>query len=129
MTDPANISLWLALIAVASLVQSTILVGVAIMAWRASRQAQNAIKRFERQQFEPLMGRVHGAVDDVRQAVTRARAIEVEVRQAVAATTQSVAGRLWPVIATGRAVQAAMSTLRRPARPSSLSATLETTRR
>jgi hypothetical protein len=111
MADSAYVNLWLALIAVASLVQSALLLGMVIVVWRMSRQAQQAVERFEHQQLAPLMGRVHGAVDDVRQAVGRAREIEGEVRRAVSDTSQRVASRFWPVIATARAMQAAVSTI------------------
>lgn len=128
MTDPANIVFWLALIAIASVLQTTLLIGAAFFAWRTARQAQQAVERFEQQQLSPLMGRMHGAVDDVRAAVVRAREIEGEVRDKVRTSASRAANRIWPAIALGRAAHAAFSSFRRPA-PEHPLPTLETTRR
>jgi hypothetical protein len=115
MADSEMTNVWLAMMAIASVIQSLILLGAVYIAWRASRQAQQLVDRFERQQLDPLLGHVHGAVTDVRAAVARARTIEDEVRHALRATSAQMTSRVWPAIALGRAARAAFATLTRPA--------------
>jgi hypothetical protein len=129
MTDSGSINLWLALIAIASIIQSAILVGAVYFAWRASREAKQMVERFERQQLNPLLGHVHEAVTDVREVVARARALEGEVRDKVRVTSAQVASRLWPAIALGRAARAVYGSLTHPEPAQARSTTFDSTRR
>ena len=129
MTDLGNINIWLALIAVASLIQTAMLVAAVYVAWRASRQAKEMVERFERQQLDPLMGHVHAAVTDVREVVARARTIEHDVRDKVRETSAQMTSRVWPAIAAGRAVRAAYVALTHPAPARVRSTTFESTGR
>jgi hypothetical protein len=129
MTDPEMTNVWLAIMAIASVVQSSILIGAVFIAWRASRKAQAMVDRFERQQLDPLLGHVHAAVTDVRAAVARARAIEDDVRDKVRVTSAQVTSRVWPAIALGRAARAAFTALAHPATPHVRAATFDSTRR
>lgn len=115
MTDLGSINIWLALIALASIIQSAILVGAVYAAWRASRRMQQMVERFERQQLDPLLGHVHEAVTDVREAVARARTVEGEVRDKMRVASAQVTSRIWPVIALGRAARAVYGALKQPA--------------
>jgi hypothetical protein len=123
MANPEMTNVWLAVMAIASVIQSLILLGAVYIAWRASRQAQQLVDRFERQQLDPLLGHVHGA------AVARARTIEDEVRHALRATSAQVTSRVWPAIALGRAARAAYATLTRPAAARIRSTTFHSTGR
>jgi hypothetical protein len=114
MTDPSTTEVWLAIMAIASVIQSMVLVGAVYLGWRASRQAERLVERFERQQLDPLLGHVHEAVTDVRAAVARARTIEDDARRARRGVSARVSSRLWPAIALGRAARAAYATLTRP---------------
>lgn len=114
MVDTSNISLWLAIIAGASVLQTLLLSGAAFVAWRTARQAQAAVDRFEQRHVEPLMSKVNGAIDDVRDVAARARAIDDTVRTKVAGATDNVKDvaelvteRVWPAYAFGRAAYAA----------------------
>lgn len=114
MVDTSNITVWLAVIAIASVLQTLFLFGAAFMAWRTARQAQTAIDRFEQRHVDPLMARVNGAVDDARDVMARARTIDDNVRAKVANATENVKDaaelmteRVWPAYAFGRAAYAA----------------------
>lgn len=120
MTDTSDISLWLALIAIASLLQTLLLIAVGVVAWRTVRQARETVARFEQRQLTPLIKRVNDTVDDVRDVVARARAIDDDVRDKVdrakgyakSAATHAVV-RMWPALAIGRAAYTAFASFRR----------------
>jgi len=114
MVDTSNISVWLAIIAIATVLQTLFLFGAAFVAWRTARQAQAAIDRFERRHVDPLMVKVNGAVDDARDVMARARTIDDNVREKVASATEHakdaaelLTERVWPAYAFGRAAYAA----------------------
>lgn len=116
MIDTSTINVWLALIAIATVLQTLFLFGVAFMAWRATKQVTQAVNRFEQQHLEPLMSRVNGAVDDVRDMAARARALDDGVRDKVTSATEHardaaelVAERIWPAYAVGKAAYTAVS--------------------
>lgn len=126
MTDLGNTNIWLALVAIASVIQSAILLGAVYFAWRTSQKAQQMVERFERQQLDPLLGHVHEAVTDVREVVARARAIEDDVRDKVRVTSAHMTSRIWPAIAMGRAARAAYASLTHPAPARVRSTTFDT---
>lgn len=120
MNDTSDIGVWLAVMAIASLVQTILLCAVAFVAWRSARQAQAAVKRFEQQRLDPLMMRVQEAVEGVRDVTVRVGALDRDVRDKVANATDhardvagKVATRMWPALAIGRAAYAAVSSFRR----------------
>lgn len=117
MVDTSNITVWLAVIAIASVLQTLFLFGAAFVAWRTARQAQVAIERFEQRHVDPLMIKVNGAIDDVRDVAARARTIDDTVLAKVTNATEHakdaaelVTERVWPAYAFGRAAYAAAST-------------------
>lgn len=120
MNDASEIGVWLAIIAIASLVQTLLFCAAAFAAWRAARQAQAAVERFEQQRLDPLMMRVQEAVEGVRDVTARVGALDRDVRGKVADATDhakdvagKVATRMWPALAIGRAAYAAVSSFRR----------------
>lgn len=116
MVDTSNISVWLAILAIATALQTLFLFGAAFVVWRTARKTQTAIDRFEQRHLEPLMARVNGAVDDARDVMARARSIDDNVRAKVANATdhakdaaELVTERVWPAYAFGRGAYAAVS--------------------
>lgn len=111
MTDTSTINIWLGILAIATLLQTLFMFGVAFIAWRSARQVREVADRIERQHVEPLVARVNAAIDDVRDMAARARTMDDNVRSTVASATSTardaadrVAGTVWPAYALGRAV-------------------------
>jgi CHASE1-domain containing sensor protein len=129
MIDITPLTTWVAIIAIASLLQSLMLLGGAFMAWRSIKQGQQALERLERQHLVPLVARVNDTIGDVRDVTARVRQIDDDVRRALTSSTEKaldtaarVKSTAWPALALGRAVHEAVSSFRRhrsPGRPSS----------
>ena len=126
---------WLAVMAIAMVVQTVLLLGIAIVGWRAIGQAAEAVKALEARHLTPLGGRVNevadrvnAVADDVQEVMARVRRADDAVRAQLGKfdTAAHVAGhaisaKVWPVIGLSRAVGAAVKafTSRGITRPSS----------
>lgn len=126
MADVSDVTMWLAVLAIATVLQTCLLLVVAVVSWRAGRQLRDAIDRVEREQVVPLVARMNDAVDDWRDVASRARALDDGVRGTVAGAAgrardaaDVVMQRAWPAYAIGRAAYAVVSSLftGRAARP------------
>ena len=79
----STIPLWLSLIAVASLLQVTMLVVAVIVVGRHARKMQALATEFRREQITPLVARVNHAIDDLQDFVERVRSYDDDIRRAV----------------------------------------------
>jgi hypothetical protein len=126
---------WLAVMAIAMVVQTLLMLGIAIVGWRAIGKASEAVKDLEARHLTPLGGRVNevadrvtAVADDVQEVMARVRRADDAVRAQLARfdTAARVAGhaisaKVWPVVGLSRAVGAAVKafTSRGTTRPSS----------
>lgn len=120
-TDLDTITAWIAVLAVASAVQTLLLVGGAIAAFIAWRRVATAIDDLERKHLTPLSARVLAAVDDVQEMTARVRQVEAAVRQRMdewggtaRVAKDVIAARVWPMVGVARAVAAGVRALGRP---------------
>jgi len=113
--EDSSFIFWFALMSIASVVQTLVVVGVGVVAWRSSQAAQRAVERVEKEHLQPLMVSVDRVLTEVRHTVARARAIEQDVRDTVQTTSAHVTRRIWPAVALGRAAYAAFSSFKSPA--------------
>jgi ABC-type transporter Mla subunit MlaD len=126
---------WLAIMAVASVVQTLLLMGIAAAAWQAVRKASAALEQVEARHLAPLTERVqqvstrvNQVADDVQEVITRVRRADDAVRaqlgrldSAAHVAGQAIGSKVWPVVGLSRAVAAAVRAF--SSRPSSASAT------
>jgi hypothetical protein len=126
MGDTGSITVWLAIIAIASLVQVLILLGAAIVALRVYRRTTAALEVFQREEIKPMLTRVHSTLDEVHDVMARVRDVDETVRRRLSHTTERasqaasrVRSGLWPIVGLGRGVWAALASFRRrqPMRP------------
>ncbi len=82
MSD-STIPLWLSLIALASLLQVTMLVVAVIMFARNARKMQLLAAEIRREQITPLVARANLAIDEVHSVVARVRTYDDDLRRAV----------------------------------------------
>ncbi len=120
VTDTAGITLWLAVIGLASLLQVKILIGAAVAGLVAYRRATQGLGELRRQTLEPVVRRVTTVLDDVHEVAGRVQAVDDRVRDAMSRTagrvgqaSTIVGTKFWPVLGVARGIWAAVDALRR----------------
>jgi hypothetical protein len=126
---------WLAVMAIAVVVQTLLMLAIAIAGWRALGRAAEAVKALEARHLTPLGGRVNevadrvnAVADDVQEVMARVRRADDAVRAqlgrfdaAAHVAGHAISAKVWPVVGLSRAVGAAVKafTSRGTTRPSS----------
>lgn len=121
MAESGTITVWLAVIAIASALQVLMLIGAAVMLLVLKHRVTTALEQFEQRQLTPIVSRVNATIDDVQQVVRRVHAADDDIRHALSRATgtagraaTAVATRFWPVVGIGRGLVAAAQLLRQP---------------
>ena len=125
---------WLAVMAIAIVVQTLLMIGVAVIALQALGKATEAVKALEVNHIAPLSARltavstrVTEVADDVQEVIGRVRRADDAVRTqldrldtAAHVAGHAIGARVWPVVGLSRAVGAAFRafTARPSTRPS-----------
>jgi len=111
--DLQTTNTWLAILAVASAVQTLMLLGGAFMIFRAYRSATAALALLEQRHVAPLSARASLIMDELQDVTARARHVDDAVRaklqgveHAARVAKDVVADRLWPAVGLARAVSA-----------------------
>jgi hypothetical protein len=112
---------WLAVMAIAMVVQTLLMLGIAIVGWRAIGKASEAVKDLEARHLTPLGGRVNEVMARVRRADDAVRAQLARFDTAAHVAGHAISAKVWPVVGLSRAVGAAVKafTSRGTTRPSS----------
>ena len=126
---------WLAVMAIAIVVQTLLMIGVAVIALQALGKATEAVKALEANHIAPLSARltavstrVTEVADDVQEVIGRVRRADDAVRaqlgrldSAAHVAGHAIGTKVWPVVGLSRAVGAAFRafTARPSTRPSS----------
>jgi len=106
---------WLAILAIASALQTALFLGGALALFLAYRKTTAAIERLEERHLAPISARVSLMMDDIQDMTARARRVDDVVRakvhgveNVVREAGHLVGGRLWPVIGAARALRAGL---------------------
>jgi hypothetical protein len=119
---------WLAVMAIAIVVQTLLMIGLVVVGWRAIGQASEAVKALEARHLVPLSARVHAVADDVQEVMSRVRSADDAIRAQLGrfdsvahVAGQAISAKAWPVIGLSRALGAAFRAFssRGTTRPSS----------
>jgi hypothetical protein len=119
---------WLAVMTIAIVVQTLLMIGITVAAWRAVGTATEVVKDLEARHLVPLSARVTAVADDVQEVMARVRRADDTVRaqlgrldSAAHVAGHALSAKAWPVIGLSRAVGAAVKafTSRGSTRPSS----------
>jgi hypothetical protein len=120
-TNMDTTNAWLAVMAIAIVVQTLLMVGAAIGVFVAVRRTTETLQRLEDRHLAPLSARVNAVADDVQEVITRVRRADDGVRAGLSKldTAAHLAGhaigvKAWPVIGLTRAVAAAVRSLSSP---------------
>jgi hypothetical protein len=116
VTDSGGITVWLAVIGVASVLQVLLLIGAGVAAAVAYRRASQALELVRVQTLNPAIQRLNIVLDDLHDVAGRVQAVDEQVRGAMSRTAGTVGHaatrvgtRLWPVLGVVRSIRAAMS--------------------
>ena len=113
MSDLGNLTTWVAIIAVATGLQTLLLCGIALGAYLGYRRIAAQVEAIKSEYVAPLTARAHAAIENVEDMVGRVRRADEEVREAIHRTTERasrVAGKiLWPVIGLNRGIWTAIT--------------------
>lgn len=111
---------WLAILALSTLVETIVIIGVLVVAVVTMRRVSDQIARLQRDHVEPLAARLHAVADDVHDGIGRLQSADDEIRRVVARSATGAADavkaardRIWPAIGVARGVAAAVSFLAR----------------
>lgn len=122
MIEPGEITVWLAIIAVASALQVLLLVGAAIAGAMAYRRAADSAGQLRRETLDPVIRRLNAVLDDLHEVAGRVQSADDQVRDAVSRTAGRVGqaaavvgARFWPVFGVARGLRAALGAVRRRA--------------
>ena len=121
---------WLAVMAIAIVVQTLLMIGLAVVALQALSKATEAVKALEARHLAPLSERltavstrVTEVADDVQEVIGRVRRADDAVRaqldrldSAAHVAGHAIGAKVWPVVGLSRAVGAAFRAF--TARPS-----------
>jgi hypothetical protein len=122
---------WLAVMAIAIVVQTLLMIGIAVVVWQALGKAADAVKQLEARHLAPLgarltavSDRVTEVADDVQEVIGRVRRADDAVRaqldrfdSAAHVAGHAIGAKVWPVVGLTRAVGAAFRSF--TGRPSS----------
>jgi hypothetical protein len=134
--DLGTTNVWLALIAIASILQLLIVIGLLIGSYRLFRRLEKSVDRISDELIAPVSVRAHKFLDEAEDLMTRARSFDDGVRRTLSRVGDGVGiasavmkTRFWPVIGLLRGVKAGLSTLKKsPAAPASRHARAKVTR-
>lgn len=117
-TNMDTTNTWLAVMAIAIVVQTLLMIGAAVGAYVAVRRTAETLQRLEDRHLAPISARVNAVADDVQEVITRVRRADDGMRAGLARldTAAHVAGhaigvKMWPVVGLTRAVTAAVRSL------------------
>jgi ABC-type transporter Mla subunit MlaD len=113
---------WLAVMTIAIVVQTLLMIGIAVGAWQAAQKASQALRDFEARHVTPLgdkvaevSARVTAVADDVQEVMARVRRADDAVRarlgqidNAAHLAGHAISAKVWPVVGLSRAVGAAV---------------------
>ena len=111
--DLGTTNAWLAVIAIASLVQSFVIIGLLVMVFRLVQRTESAVADVKREYLEPIATRTNKVIGEVEDALARFRSMDDRVSGAIHKTSEglsAVAGvakrRFWPVVGVVRGIRA-----------------------
>src|SRR5690242_17966382 len=116
MDSTSNI--WLAILAVATVVETTVIIAVLVIMARSMQRLTDQVQRLQRDHLEPIVGRLNAIADDVQDGIGRLRSADDEIRHVVArgvnGTAQAVRlarNQMWPAFGMVRGAAAVVSFL------------------
>lgn len=118
MVDLTTTNVWLAILAIVSLIEFLMLCVAGVLGYRMYQRAMQTLENVERVHIAPLRARVEGILDEVETMTHKVRnaqdSVSVALRQ-VAGTGNAVAwavkSRTWPIVGILQGLKTAAATV------------------
>jgi len=119
MDNLATTNIWLAILAIVSLLEFLMICAAGFLAYKAYRQVMTIVENVERTHVAPLRARADAMLDEVQMVVDRVKHAQVAVTDALRHVTGAgsvIAGsaksKTWPIAGIINGVRAAAQTLK-----------------
>ena len=116
MENLTTTNIWLAILAIVSLLEFLMILAAGFMAFRLYRQVSEAVENIERLHIAPLRARVDGLLDEVHEITAKVKQAQSSVEGAfkhVSGTGSMVAdavrSKTWPLIGLLKGIKVAAS--------------------
>jgi hypothetical protein len=120
MSDLGTTNVWLAVIAIVSLVQLLLVVGLLVATFRFFRRIETTIDRITEQHIAPLSTRAHKVIDEMEDVMARFQSFDEGMRRTLSKVGEGVnfaastmRHRFWPVVGVLKGLKAGLASLRR----------------
>jgi uncharacterized protein YoxC len=118
MESLTTTNVWLAILAVVSLLEFLMIMAAGVLAYRVYRQVMVAVQTVERLHIAPVRARVDGILDEVQVMTEKVRRLQESVEETlrlVAGTggqvAEAVRSRTWPILGLIHGIRAAANTV------------------
>ena len=118
--DLATTNVWLAVIAITSVVQLLIVLALLVGALRFYRRIEKTVDDITEKHIAPVSARAHEVIDEIEDVMARVRTFDDDVRRTISrvgdgvgVATSAVRTRLWPVVGLLRGLKVGLATLAR----------------
>ncbi len=115
----ATTNIWLAILAVVSLLEFLMICAVGFFAYRAYRQVMTAVENIERVHVAPVRARIDSVLDEVQSMVDRVKHAQASVADAFKHMTgagstiaDTVRARTWPIAGIISGIRSAAHSLK-----------------
>jgi len=119
MESLATTNMWLAILAIVSLLEFLMICAAGFFAYHAYRQVMGVIENVERMHVAPLRARVDAMLDEVQMVVNRVQHAQVAVTDALKHVTGAgsviagtVKSKTWPIAGIINGIRVAAQTLK-----------------
>jgi hypothetical protein len=119
MDSLATTNVWLAILAIVSLLEFLMICAAGFLAYKAYRQVMTIVENVERTHVAPLRARVDAMLDEVQMVVDRVKHMQVAVSDALKHVTGAgsvIAGQVkaktWPIAGIINGLRVAAQTLK-----------------
>ena len=119
MESLATTNMWLAILAIVSVLEFLIICAAGFFAYQAYRQVMTVVENVERMHVAPLRARVDAMLDEVQMVVDRVKHAQVAVTDALKHVTGAgsviagtVKSKTWPIAGIINGIRVAAQTLK-----------------
>lgn len=120
MESLTTTNVWLAILAIVSLLELLMICAAGLFAYKMYRQAMTIIETVERVHIAPLRARVDALLDEVQRMVDKVKHAQESVGDALShvagsgsAVAETVKAKAWPVVGIVQGIRAAANSIRK----------------
>jgi len=119
MDNLATTNVWLAILAIVSLLEFLMICAAGLFAYKAYRQVMSIVENVERTHVAPIRARVDAMLDEVQMMIDRLRHAQASVGEALrhvtgagTAVAGSVKAKTWPIVGIINGIRSAAASFK-----------------